>query len=40
MNLFDVYPLNDINIVKASGSYVWDDKGNEYLGYVWRPCSN
>ena len=31
MKLFDVYPLNDINIVKASGSYVWDDKGNEYL---------
>ncbi|MEO5648893.1 MAG: aminotransferase class III-fold pyridoxal phosphate-dependent enzyme, partial [Ginsengibacter sp.] len=31
MKLFDVYPVNDINIVKASGSYVWDDKGNEYL---------
>jgi acetylornithine/N-succinyldiaminopimelate aminotransferase len=31
MTLFDVYPINDINIVKASGSYVWDDKGNEYL---------
>ncbi len=31
MKLFDVYPLNDINIVKASGSYVWDDKGVEYL---------
>ena len=31
MKLFDVYPINDINIVKASGSYVWDDKGNEYL---------
>ena len=31
MKMFDVYPLNDINIVKASGSYVWDDKGNEYL---------
>ena len=31
MTLFDVYPVNDINIVKASGSYVWDDKGNEYL---------
>ncbi|HEY5391096.1 MAG TPA: aminotransferase class III-fold pyridoxal phosphate-dependent enzyme [Hanamia sp.] len=31
MKLFDVYPINDINIVKALGSYVWDDKGNEYL---------
>jgi acetylornithine/N-succinyldiaminopimelate aminotransferase len=31
MILFDVYPLNDINIVKAKGSYVRDDKGNEYL---------
>lgn len=31
MNLFDVYPLNDISIVKAKGSYVWDDKGEQYL---------
>jgi len=31
MNLFDVYPINDINIVKAKGSYVWDDKGLQYL---------
>ena len=31
MNLFDVYPLNDISIVKALGSYVWDDKGEKYL---------
>jgi acetylornithine/N-succinyldiaminopimelate aminotransferase len=31
MNLFDVYPINDINIVKAKGSYVWDDKGEQYL---------
>jgi acetylornithine aminotransferase len=31
MNLFDVYPLFDINIVKAQGCYVYDDKGNEYL---------
>jgi acetylornithine/N-succinyldiaminopimelate aminotransferase len=31
MKLFDVYPVNDINIVKASGSYVWDDKGARYL---------
>ncbi|MBO9681818.1 MAG: aspartate aminotransferase family protein [Flavisolibacter sp.] len=31
MKLFDVYPINDINIVKAEGSYVWDDKGTKYL---------
>lgn len=31
MNLFDVYPLNDIVIDKAQGSYVWDDKGQIYL---------
>lgn len=31
MKLFDVYPLNDITIVKALGSAVWDDKGQEYL---------
>ena len=31
MNLFDVYPLNDVTIVKAEGSYVWDDKGEKYL---------
>ena len=31
MNLFDVYPLNDITIVKAAGSYVWDDKNQKYL---------
>jgi acetylornithine aminotransferase len=31
MNLFDVYPLFDINIVKGRGCRVWDDKGNEYL---------
>src|SRR5438067_9448598 len=31
MKLFDVYPLNDITIVKAEGSYVWDDKGGKYL---------
>lgn len=31
MKLFDVYPLNDITIVKAKGSYVWDDKGIQYL---------
>lgn len=31
MKLFDVYPLNDISIVKAMGSYVWDDKSEKYL---------
>ncbi len=31
MNLFDVYPVNEITIVKAKGSYVWDDKGEQYL---------
>ena len=31
MNLFDVYPLNNVTIVKAKGSYVWDDSGDQYL---------
>jgi acetylornithine aminotransferase len=31
MKLFDVYPINNINIVKARGSYVWDDNDVEYL---------
>ncbi len=31
MELFDVYPLFDINIVKGRGCSVWDDKGQEYL---------
>ena len=31
MTLFDVYPLNDITITKAQGSYVWDDNGVQYL---------
>lgn len=31
MKLFDVYPINNITITKALGSYVWDDKGQEYL---------
>ncbi len=31
MELFNVYPINPINIVRAHGSAVWDDKGNEYL---------
>jgi acetylornithine/N-succinyldiaminopimelate aminotransferase len=31
MKLFDVYPINNINIVKGEGSLVWDHKGQEYL---------
>ena len=31
MNLFDVYPLFDINIVEGKGCHVWDEKGTEYL---------
>lgn len=31
MKLFDVYPLNDITIVKAKDSYVWDENGVQYL---------
>ena len=31
MNLYNVYPLFDINIVKGEGCKVWDDKGTEYL---------
>ncbi len=31
MKPFDVYPINPINIVKASGSTVWDAEGNAYL---------
>lgn len=31
MQLFDVYPLNDIEITKAEGSHVWDANGQQYL---------
>jgi acetylornithine aminotransferase len=31
MKLFDVYPINDITIVKAQGSNVWDANGEQYL---------
>jgi acetylornithine/N-succinyldiaminopimelate aminotransferase len=31
MKLFDVYPINDITITKAQGSYVWDENGVQYL---------
>ncbi len=31
MELFNVYPVTPINIVKALGSTVWDEQGTEYL---------
>ena len=31
MNLFDVYPLFPINIVRGKGCRVWDENGQEYL---------
>lgn len=31
MKLFDVYPLNDITVSKAIGSYLWDENGVQYL---------
>lgn len=31
MKLFDVYPVNNITITKAQGSYVWDENGVQYL---------
>ena len=31
MKLFDVYPLFDIEPVKAEGSFIWDKKGTKYL---------
>jgi acetylornithine/N-succinyldiaminopimelate aminotransferase len=31
MKLFDVYPINEINIVRAKDSYVWDENGVQYL---------
>jgi len=31
MKMFDVYALNDIAIVRAEGSWVYDDKGQKYL---------
>lgn len=33
MNLFNVYPLFNINPVKAQGSFLWDDKGEKYLDF-------
>jgi acetylornithine/N-succinyldiaminopimelate aminotransferase len=31
MQLFNVYPLYDIEPVRAKGSYLWDKQGQEYL---------
>jgi acetylornithine/N-succinyldiaminopimelate aminotransferase len=31
MKLFDVYPINNITITRAKGSYLWDDAGQQYL---------
>lgn len=31
MQLFDVYPLNQIKVTKGTGSYVFDHTGNKYL---------
>ena len=31
MNLFNVYPINNITITRAKGSYLWDDAGQQYL---------
>lgn len=31
MKTFDVYPLFNIEPVKAQGSFIWDNKGNKYL---------
>ncbi|RZK49060.1 MAG: aspartate aminotransferase family protein [Pedobacter sp.] len=31
MKLYDVYPINEIEIKKAQGSYVWDENNKQYL---------
>ncbi len=31
MKIFDVYPIYDIEIARANGSDLWDEKGNHYL---------
>lgn len=33
MELYKVYSLFDIDVVKGKGTRVWDDKGNEYLDF-------
>ncbi|MCB0525568.1 MAG: aminotransferase class III-fold pyridoxal phosphate-dependent enzyme [Lewinellaceae bacterium] len=31
MDLFDVYPLQPVKIVRGQGSWVWNDRGDRYL---------
>ncbi|MEZ4926958.1 MAG: aminotransferase class III-fold pyridoxal phosphate-dependent enzyme [Saprospiraceae bacterium] len=31
MDLFDVYPLQPVKIVRGQGSWVWNDRGDKYL---------
>jgi len=31
MKLFDVYPINDITIIRAKGTRVWDNEETEYM---------
>lgn len=31
MKMFDVYPLQNVSVVRAEGSWVWDSEGNKYL---------
>lgn len=33
MDLFDVYTVFPINIIKGKGCYVYDDCGNSYLDF-------
>jgi acetylornithine/N-succinyldiaminopimelate aminotransferase len=33
MQLFDVYPINDVTIAEGRGAYVWDDQGQRYLDF-------
>lgn len=33
MELFDVYPLFDLTLVKGKGPYVWDKSGDKYLDF-------
>lgn len=33
MKLFDVYPLNPIEITKGKGAYVWDNNNTRYLDF-------
>lgn len=34
MNLFDVYSIFPINIIKGKGCYVFDDKNQSYLDFM------